>query len=143
MQRINGQWAEWSSWGSCSLTCGDGVQSRHRTCTNPSPTNGGVMCPGEENESMACAKQACPTDGQWSLWSTWTNCSLYHDDGVVTRTRSCSNPSPVNGGNNCAGLDIERKSCQMPHQIIYSIVINIYITDDCSDVLKLGLSRGS
>ncbi|WAR10392.1 SEM5A-like protein, partial [Mya arenaria] len=56
-------------------------------------------------------------DGQWSLWSTWTNCSVSHGDGVVSRTRSCSNPSPVNGGNNCAGLVIERKSCQMPHQI--------------------------
>ncbi|XP_052786258.1 uncharacterized protein LOC128221697 [Mya arenaria] len=61
-QRTNGQWTEWYAWGSCSDTCGDGVQSRNRTCTNPSPTNGGVMCPGKENESRTCSQQMCPND---------------------------------------------------------------------------------
>ncbi|WAR29987.1 SSPO-like protein [Mya arenaria] len=69
MQRIDGQWAEWSSWDSCSLSCGDGVQSRHRKCTNPSPTNGGVTCSGQVNESRACTIQICPR------WFAGNDCS--------------------------------------------------------------------
>ncbi|MDP2692980.1 MAG: hypothetical protein Q8O88_05065 [bacterium] len=56
---VNGGWSSWSSWGSCSLTCGGGTQTRIRTCTNPTPTNGGTTCSGSASESQSCNTQAC------------------------------------------------------------------------------------
>jgi len=44
----------WSPWGSCSVSCGGGSQTR--TCTNPSPENGGDDCVGS-------SRQACNTNG--------------------------------------------------------------------------------
>ncbi len=45
----------WTGWDSCSVSCGGGTQSR--TCTNPSPANGGANCSG--SASQACNTQAC------------------------------------------------------------------------------------
>jgi hypothetical protein len=46
----------WSSWGSCSASCGGGTQTR--TCTNPAPANGGAYCSGASTQS--CNTQLCP-----------------------------------------------------------------------------------
>ncbi|MEZ4815968.1 MAG: hypothetical protein R3A80_12325 [Bdellovibrionota bacterium] len=64
--QVDGGWSEWSSWvniTACSKSCGGGTltQSRSRTCSNPSPANGGADCVGSANEtrSAACNTQAC------------------------------------------------------------------------------------
>lgn len=45
----------WTGWSTCSLTCGGGTQTR--SCTNPSPANGGAACSG--SSSQACNTQSC------------------------------------------------------------------------------------
>ena len=51
-------------------------------------------------------------DGEWSLWSSWdTTCSNRCGKGVVKRTRECDSPSPINGGNECPGISVQKKSC--------------------------------
>ena len=57
---VNGGWSNWGLWGGCSLTCGGGVQTRTRTCTNPSPTRGGVDCQGHGSQSQSCNTKGCP-----------------------------------------------------------------------------------
>ena len=32
---IDGNWDDWSAWTPCTRTCGGGVKSRQRYCTNP------------------------------------------------------------------------------------------------------------
>merc|ERR1712055_364925 len=49
----------WTSWTSCSKTCGPGRETR--TCTNPTPANGGSDCPG--SSSKTCNTQQCPGPG--------------------------------------------------------------------------------
>ncbi|KAF7665354.1 hypothetical protein LDENG_00145950 [Lucifuga dentata] len=50
---IHGGWSCWSSWSSCSW----GRRSRRRSCSNPSPQNGGHHCNGEPAETSDCEDQ--------------------------------------------------------------------------------------
>jgi len=52
----------WSPWGSCSATCGRG--SRTRTCTAPSPANGGAYCVGESRQDCNIDDCEGDSDGQ-------------------------------------------------------------------------------
>ena len=47
----------------------------------------------------------------WSIWSQWTACSVTCSDGDASRSRTCTNPPPVNGGADCAGQADETKPC--------------------------------
>ncbi len=37
-------------------------------------------------------------DGDWSQWSGWSKANI---NRIETRTRSCDNPAPANGGLQC------------------------------------------
>ena len=56
---LDGNWGVWSSWSTCSVSCGGGNQSRNRLCNNPAPSNGGLPCSGSSSESGACNTQTC------------------------------------------------------------------------------------
>jgi len=58
---VNGGWSSYGSWGSCSVSCGGGTQSRTRSCNNPSRAYGGVDCSGSTSESQSCNTQSCWT----------------------------------------------------------------------------------
>ncbi|KAL8558815.1 hypothetical protein ACOMHN_046397 [Nucella lapillus] len=54
----------------------------------------------------------CPVDGEWSPWSPWSSCSATCDaTGSQTRTRTCSNPVPVRGGERCSGSTMRSRPC--------------------------------
>ena len=59
-QTVNGRWSPWGNWGSCSLTCGGGIQDRLRTCTNPPAAFGGSPCTGPDIETRFCQLLPCP-----------------------------------------------------------------------------------
>ena len=42
-------------------------------------------------------------DGGYSEWSNWSECSKPCDIGVMSRSRTCTNPEPSFGGRNCTG----------------------------------------
>merc|ERR1712193_394319 len=106
---IPGGWADWGAWGSCTVTCGGGAETRTRTCTNPSPLNGGKYCDGGKDysfEQNVCGMQDCPiVHGGWSDWGDWTDCTMTCKSrngwGKTSRFRSCTNPAPLNGGADC------------------------------------------
>ncbi|XP_031561120.1 A disintegrin and metalloproteinase with thrombospondin motifs adt-1-like isoform X2 [Actinia tenebrosa] len=108
---VDGKWSDWKAWSSCSVTCGGGSQSRTRTCTNPEPANGGKNCVGESSETQACAEALCPVDGKWSDWKAWSACSATCGGGSQSRTRTCTNPAPANGGSDCVGVKLETQAC--------------------------------
>jgi len=104
----------WTSWSTCSATCGGGTQTR--TCTNPTPSCGGATCPGGIDQP--CNTQACcsPVNGGWTSWST---CSATCGGG--TQTRTCTNPTPFCGGATCSGgIDqpCNTQACKSDTQIL-------------------------
>jgi hypothetical protein len=56
---IDGGWTEWGTWSSCSLTCGGGVRSQSRTCTNPRPSVSGSNCDGKDMKVTPCNTGSC------------------------------------------------------------------------------------
>jgi len=50
-------------------------------------------------------------DGNWTIWSSWTECSSDCEDGITSRTRQCSEPLPRCGGRPCRGDNSETESC--------------------------------
>ncbi len=102
----------WTDWGSCSVTCGGGVQSR--SCANPTPACGGENCSGAIYRT--CNTQSCvsptpscqPVSGGWGAWG---DCTVSCGGG--TQSRSCANPTPACGGSNCAGATIRTCNTQV------------------------------
>ncbi|XP_069826490.1 A disintegrin and metalloproteinase with thrombospondin motifs 2-like isoform X1 [Dendropsophus ebraccatus] len=62
--RQDGNWGQWSKFGSCSRTCGTGVRYRTRSCDNPHPSNGGRSCTGPSYELELCNTEECEKDSE-------------------------------------------------------------------------------
>ncbi|KAL4222758.1 hypothetical protein ACF0H5_018799 [Mactra antiquata] len=74
----DGNWSLWSSWSSCSVTCGYGLKSRHRQCDNPKPSVLGTYCIGSSEDENICFDKKCEVD-------------------VIFRARDMENENPTNG----------------------------------------------
>lgn len=58
--KVDGNFTEWTPWGSCDKSCGLGTKLRQRWCTNPPPSAGGRDCVGESLETQECNDFPCP-----------------------------------------------------------------------------------
>ena len=68
-------------------------------------------------------------DGGWSDYGNWSECSAKCGGGTQTKTRTCTNPAPTNGGADCEGKSTETQSCNDPPSqgIFYVLINNILI----------------
>ena len=59
---VNGGYSIFSAWSACSKSCGAGTKTRSRSCTNPTPADGGSDCSrlGNATETETCNKELCP-----------------------------------------------------------------------------------
>ena len=64
-------------------------------------------------------------NGGWSSWSKWSECSSECGKGTLTRTRSCTNPIPVNGSP-CVGKSNETADCTIVCQGWLKLHSNIF-----------------
>jgi len=53
---VDGGWTEWQELSSCSVTCGEGIIYRERTCTNPPTQYGGLECQGPAESALTCTQ---------------------------------------------------------------------------------------
>ena len=61
--QVDGGWSDYGDWSKCSVDCGDGVQTRSRSCDNPAPANGGAGCEGKDTETRTCNMGVCSCEG--------------------------------------------------------------------------------
>ncbi|XP_056004192.1 A disintegrin and metalloproteinase with thrombospondin motifs adt-1-like [Ostrea edulis] len=111
MPSIDGGFTDWSTWSSCSKTCGGGTSEKSRTCSQPVPQNGGRNCTGSFSDSRDCNTQSCPVDGNWGIWGPWASCSKSCGGGKQHRERKCDDPTPAHGGTNCTGDTMQLDDC--------------------------------
>nr|XP_057903124.1 adhesion G protein-coupled receptor B1-like isoform X3 [Doryrhamphus excisus] len=108
-QTANAKTDEWSAWTACSVTCGEGWQSRTRVCATSSFT---TQCTGPLRENRPCNNTAiCPVDGAWDEWTPWSLCSSTCGRGYRDRSRTCK--LPQNGGEPCNGPSRQNKLCNI------------------------------
>ena len=81
-------WSNWSSWGSCSKTCGSGTKTRSRSKNGP--YHDGIDCVGSSSDSTSCNTNSCPASKPKSRErSSNTSIQLLHSLGAaVTKTIS-------------------------------------------------------
>ncbi|NWU93884.1 HMCN1 protein, partial [Upupa epops] len=108
---VDGKWAMWSSWSSCTVSCGGGNRQRMRHCSDPAPQFGGRKCEGNDIQIDFCNSDPCPVHGNWGPWGSWGTCSRTCNSGQTRRYRSCDNPRPASGGRACAGADMQIQRC--------------------------------
>nr|CAB3266608.1 SCO-spondin-like [Phallusia mammillata] len=73
------EYSNWTSWGTCTKTCGGGTQNRMRTCLQ--------YCSKDDEQSRSCSDTPCPVLGQWTNWGA---CSETCGAGTKQRTRECT-----------------------------------------------------
>ncbi|XP_078378562.1 coadhesin-like [Oculina patagonica] len=144
---IDGNYTAWTEWSDCSVTCGGGSQTRSRSCTNPPPQNGGKNCDelGPGDQTQECNPDPCPIDGNYTAWTEWSDCSATCGGGSQTRSRSCTNPPPQNGGKNCVELgpadqkeECNPDPCLPPCSIGFDIGV---VVDTSKSVKKSNLKK--
>ncbi|XP_077864690.1 thrombospondin-2-like [Saccoglossus kowalevskii] len=130
--RIDGGWSLWSPW-TCTVTCGEGLETRIRMCNSPRPQLGGDDCDGPNRENRACSRDPCPVHGEWGAWSPWSSCSLTCDGGTKERLRGCDSPAPAYGGSDCAGSPSQIRNCNIQPCPIDACLLNPCFEDvDCT-----------
>ena len=75
------KWTTWSLWTTCSVTCGEGLRMRTRSCQG-SPE----QCQGDAIQEQTCVEVDCHVPC-WAEWSDWSPCSKLCGTGVQERNR--------------------------------------------------------
>ncbi|KAK6058127.1 thrombospondin type 1 domain protein [Cooperia oncophora] len=107
-------WSPWTTWSTCSVTCGDGgVQSRRRACLQ----SFFFQCDGQPIQTRSCsALTPCePSHAnnhvsvpRWSEWSSWSSCTCF--TLMESRRRFCLVSDPAVQGF-CTGAILDQRQC--------------------------------
>ncbi|XP_077294549.1 semaphorin 5c-like isoform X2 [Arctopsyche grandis] len=113
---LDGAWSAWSPWSECLQEVDDILRDTQetqdkclcqtRSCTNPTPRNGGKNCDG-----ISIRVSNCTVHGGWTAWSGWSACSATCGVAVKWRRRACGAPTPQYGGRLCVGADRSEIYC--------------------------------
>ena len=80
-------------------------------------------------------------NGAWTPWIDWTDCSATCGSGSQSRSRTCTNPAPKNGGSDCVGDSFETIDCNLgecpgKNAIKENKMIDTYRKLTCTFIIK-------
>ena len=75
---VDGGWAMWGAWSTCSSTCGEGQRHRNRLCDNPLPQYGGSICFSTDSVTLTMTETGIKYNQIQSK-----DCILHHCPGIV------------------------------------------------------------
>ncbi|XP_071822944.1 A disintegrin and metalloproteinase with thrombospondin motifs 6-like isoform X2 [Apostichopus japonicus] len=89
-------------WSPCSVTCGEGIQSRDITCERDDNevTNKNCVRDLKPSKQRTCSRDPCPPPSEWVV-SDWTECSTTCGEGVRERSVECRSGHEVILDSNC------------------------------------------
>ena len=116
-QKLDCKVSTWSTWNTCSLSCGSGTRTRARAPVPQLPCSlpGGIGCdqawgvgarPCSEfanDDEELCNIQPCPIDCLLHPWQEWSTCTQSCGTGETHRSRVVAVPHEY-GGKTCAHL---------------------------------------
>ncbi|XP_052285147.1 SCO-spondin-like isoform X5 [Dreissena polymorpha] len=110
---VDGVWHSWTTWSTCTVTCGNGTSSRDRVCDFPDNTPHGRNCTGSNSDARSCNAELCPVDGNYTDWGSWSVCSKTCGGGSQERNRTCDYDPVAPHGNNCSllGANSQIQAC--------------------------------
>ena len=82
------------------------------------------------------------TNGGYSDWSTWTQCSVTCGIGHRARNRSCTNPPPGLYGNDCSDIGRENQTTECSSGDACPDLRNTNQTANCNDTSCEGIIYG-
>ncbi|CAC5388020.1 PKD1L2 [Mytilus coruscus] len=103
----------WNSWGACTKISGSLDQNCRGTQTRTGVTvDSEAKTTISTSQTGGCYLTYDKIDGGYTTWSEWDDCSQKCDQRT-TRRRTCHNPTPCNGGEDCSqfGRDTLTKDC--------------------------------
>eukprot|EP00929_Paragymnodinium_shiwhaense_P071427 TRINITY_DN36308_c2_g2_i1.p1 TRINITY_DN36308_c2_g2~~TRINITY_DN36308_c2_g2_i1.p1 ORF type:complete len:2906 (-),score=503.86 TRINITY_DN36308_c2_g2_i1:52-8769(-) len=80
-------WSEWKEWKDCSVSCGGGFRSRHRSAVAIGNATG-CGSKSDEMQMGQCGHVPCPVHCVWNDWQPFGDCSVSCGGGNITRYRT-------------------------------------------------------
>ncbi|XP_038079131.1 uncharacterized protein LOC119746321 isoform X2 [Patiria miniata] len=102
----------WSTWSTCSRTCGTGTRYRFSRCRPGSRLLDCKTGRGIAAQTQICHLNDCKVP--WLKWSAWSMCSRTCGDGVEMRMAYCYD-NKVPGCENGQKIVVERRKCRRRH----------------------------
>uniref|UniRef100_A0AAY4ACJ2 Adhesion G protein-coupled receptor B1a n=1 Tax=Denticeps clupeoides TaxID=299321 RepID=A0AAY4ACJ2_9TELE len=129
---VDGRWQLWSSWSSCTKTCGGGSQQRQRVCYGP--FFGGKQCPGDREEVRKCNEKRCPEPHEI--------CAEDHFSNVKWKRTPAGDTAAVSCPLKAVGLILRRCSLDEEGNALWeSPTYMKCISSDYYNIQKLHLSK--